>query len=140
MTKSGGDTMKAFFPYAEETRGLTVRVSANFYAEQSEPQKEHWFWAYHIRIENAGPMSAQLLSRKWIFEDARGAQHLVEGEGVVGEQPVIQPGGSYDYVSGCPLSTPSGSMVGSYQMIGEDGSRFDIAIPHVELKSPVTSR
>jgi ApaG protein len=131
--------MKAFFPYAEETRGLIVRVAVNYLAEQSEPQKNHWFWAYHIRIENEGPMAAQLLTRRWIIEDARGGQQLVEGEGVVGDQPVIKPGGSYDYVSGCNLSTPSGTMEGAYQMIGEDGSRFDIAVPHFELKAPVTS-
>jgi ApaG protein len=134
------DLMKSFFPYAKETRGLIVRVSVNYLAEQSDPQKQRWFWAYHIRIENEGPMAAQLLARKWIIEDARGAQHLIEGEGVVGDQPVIKPGCSYDYVSGCPLPTPSGTMEGSYQMIGEDGSRFDIAVPHFELKAPVTAQ
>jgi ApaG protein len=129
--------MKAMFPYAEETRGLVVRVSVNYLPEQSEPKKGRWFWAYHIRIENAGDMAAQLLTRKWEITDARGARHLVEGEGVVGEQPVLKPGGSYDYVSGCPLTTPSGVMVGSFQMIGEDGSRFDIAVPRFDLKAPV---
>jgi ApaG protein len=134
------DSMKSFFPYAAETRGVIVRVSVNYLAEQSEPLKNKWFWAYHIRIENEGAMAVQLLTRKWIIEDARGVQHLVEGEGVVGDQPVIKPGGSYDYVSGCPLSTSSGTMEGSYQMIGEDGSRFDIAVPHFELKAPVTAK
>lgn len=129
--------MKALFPYAEETRGFIVRVSVNFLPEQSEIEKGRWFWAYHIRIENEGEMAAQLLSRRWVIRDGRGAQHLVEGEGVVGDQPVIRPGQSYDYVSGCPLTTPSGDMQGAYTMIGEDGSRFDIAVPRFDLRAPV---
>ncbi|MEY2927121.1 MAG: Co2+/Mg2+ efflux protein ApaG [Pseudomonadota bacterium] len=133
-------SMKALFPYAAETRGLVVRVSVNFLPEQSDPGRGRWFWAYHIRIENEGDMAVQLLSRRWLIRDARGAEHRVEGEGVVGDQPVLKPGGSYDYVSGCPLGTSSGSMAGSYQMIGEDGSRFDIAVPGFALKAPVTTR
>jgi ApaG protein len=132
--------MKALFPYAEETRSIVVRVSVNFMPEQSEPGKNRWFWAYHIRLENHGEMAVQLLTRRWDIRDARGAQSLVEGEGVVGEQPVLKPGASYDYVSGCPLATPSGSMQGSYNMIGEDGSRFDIAIPKFALNAPVTAK
>ena len=131
--------MKALFPYVQETRGFIVRVSVSFLPEQSEVEKGRWFWAYHIRIENEGEMAAQLLSRHWDIVDARGARHVVDGEGVVGEQPVIKPGGSYDYVSGCPLTTPTGSMQGSYQLLGEDGSRFDIAIPKFDLTTPVTA-
>ena len=129
----------ALFPYVEETRGVIVRVSVNYLPEQSQPQDGRWFWAYHIRIENHGDMALQLLTRRWEIRDARNVLHLVEGEGVVGEQPVINPGGSYDYVSGCPLTTSTGSMVGTYQMIGEDGSRFDIAIPKFDLRAPVVS-
>jgi ApaG protein len=132
--------LKSLFPYAEETRGFIVRVSVSFLPEQSEVEKNRWFWAYHIRIENVGQMAAQLLTRHWDIRDARGAHHIVDGEGVVGEQPVLKPGGSYDYVSGCPLTTPTGSMQGSYQMIGEDGSRFDIAIPKFALSAPVTAK
>lgn len=131
--------MKALFPYAEETRGITIRVAVNFLPEQSEIEKERWFWAYHIRIENSGDMACQLLTRRWLIRDARGALQVVEGEGVVGEQPVVKPGESYDYVSGCPLSTSSGSMIGSFNMIGEDGSRFDVAIPKFRLSAPVTA-
>jgi ApaG protein len=130
--------MKALFPYAAETRGFIVRVVVSFLPEQSEIEKGRWFWSYHIRIENTGEMAAQLLSRRWVISDARGAKNLVEGEGVVGDQPVIKPGASYDYVSGCPLTTSSGEMVGSYMMIGEDGSRFDIAVPRFDLKMPLT--
>lgn len=129
----------ALFPFVEETRGIIVRVSVNFLPEQSSPQSGRWFWAYHIRIENHGEMAAQLLTRRWEIRDARNVLHVVEGEGVVGEQPVIKVGGTYDYVSGCPLATSTGSMVGTFQMIGEDGSRFDIAIPKFDLRAPVVS-
>jgi ApaG protein len=128
--------MKALFPYAEETRGFTVRVAVNYMADQSEPGKSRWFWAYHIRIENDGEMAAQLITRHWEISDARGALQMVDGEGVVGDQPVIKPGESYDYVSGCPLTTSTGAMVGSFQMIGEDGSRFEISVPHFHLTAP----
>jgi ApaG protein len=129
----------ALFPYVEETRSVIVRVSVNYLPEQSQPQDGRWFWAYHIRLENHGDMAVQLLTRRWEIRDARNSIHLVEGEGVVGEQPVVKPGGSYDYVSGCPLNTSTGSMVGTFQMIGEDGSRFDIGIPHFDLRAPVVS-
>ncbi|SEJ81296.1 ApaG protein [Sphingomonas sp. OV641] len=131
--------MKAFFPSSETTRGVTVRVSVSYLPEQSEPTRGRWFWAYHIRLENDGDQAVQLLTRHWIITDGRGARHSVEGEGVVGEQPLIAPGASYDYVSGCPLATPSGSMQGSYRMIGEDGSLFDVAIPKFTLIAPAVA-
>lgn len=132
--------MKAFFPHVEETRGLIVRVAVSYLPEQSQPGSERWFWAYHIRIENEGEMAAQLMTRRWVIIDGRGARHIVEGEGVIGEQPIIEPGEAYDYVSGCPLTTPDGSMQGSYQMLGEDGSLFDIGIPKFALTAPVDAR
>lgn len=128
--------MKSLFSREAETRGITVRVSVSFLPEQSEPDRGRWFWAYHIRIENDGPMAVQLLTRHWIITDGRGAQHSVEGEGVVGEQPMIAPGGSFDYVSGCPLTTPTGHMRGTYHMLGEDGSAFDVEIPKFALLAP----
>ena len=131
--------MKAFFPSSETTRGVTVRVSVSYLPEQSEPTRGRWFWAYHIRLENDGDQAVQLLTRHWIITDGRGARHSVEGEGVVGEQPLIAPGASYDYVSGCPLAAPSGSMQGSYRMIGEDGSLFDVAIPKFTLIAPAVA-
>lgn len=131
--------MKALFPYAQQTRGIIVRVAVNFLPEQSDIPGGRWFWAYHIRIENVGEMACQLLSRRWLIRDARGAQQVIEGEGVVGDQPVVRPGASYDYVSGCPLSTPSGSMVGSFNFIGEDGARFEAAVPKFMLSAPVTA-
>jgi ApaG protein len=128
--------VKALFPYVAETRGVTVRVSVSYLAEQSEPAQARWFWAYHIRVENGGDRAVQLLTRHWVITDGRGARHSVEGEGVVGEQPLILPGASYDYVSGCPLSTPTGSMQGSYHMLDTDGAAFDVAIPKFALTAP----
>ena len=131
--------MDALFTDAAETRGITVRVSVSYLPEQSEPDRGRWFWAYHIRIENSSAMTVQLLTRHWIITDGRGTRHTVEGEGVVGEQPMIAPGASFDYVSGCPLSTPIGNMQGSYHMIGEDGSAFDVAIPKFALTAPAVA-
>jgi ApaG protein len=131
--------VKALFPHSETTRDVTVRVSVSFLPEQSEPVKGRWFWAYHIRIENGGRRPVQLVSREWTIVDARGGRHEVMGEGVVGEQPVIEPGASFDYVSGCPLNTPTGFMEGRYQMIAEDGSSFAAAIPRFPLTAPAVT-
>jgi len=128
--------VKPFFPYAATTRGVTVRVAPTFLAEQSEPEEGRWAWAYHVRLENEGEAAVQLLSRHWIITDASGRVEEVRGPGVVGEQPVIEPGRSFDYVSGCPLPTPSGLMRGTYQMVDADGDRFDVQIPAFSLDSP----
>ena len=128
--------MKQFFPHAATTDGVTVRVSVSYLAEQSEPRRGRWFWAYHVRIENESPRAVQLLTRHWVITDGRGARHSVEGEGVIGQQPLIAPGDSYDYVSGCPLATPTGAMQGSYRMIAADGDTFDVAIPRFALAAP----
>jgi ApaG protein len=128
--------MKALFPNAATTDGVTVRVSVSYLPEQSEPERGRWFWAYHIRLENEGADTVQLLTRHWVITDGRGARHSVEGEGVVGEQPVIEPGASFDYVSGCPLATPSGAMHGNYRMVREDGAIFDVEIPRFSLFAP----
>ncbi len=131
--------MKALFPHAATTHGVTVRVSVSYLPEQSEPARGRWFWAYHIRLENEGTQVVQLLTRHWVITDGRGARHSVEGEGVVGEQPLIEPGGSFDYVSGCPLSTPTGAMQGSYRMIAADGETFDADIPRFPLHAPAVT-
>ena len=128
--------MKALFPNAATTDGVTVRVSVSYLPEQSEPERGRWFWAYHLRLENEGADTVQLLTRHWVITDGRGARHSVEGEGVVGEQPVIEPGASFDYVSGCPLATPSGAMHGNYRMVREDGAIFDVEIPRFSLFAP----
>lgn len=131
--------MKGFFPHSATTRDIVVRVSVSYLPEQSEPGKGHWFWAYHVRIENKGGMAVQLVSREWVISDGRGITHEVRGEGVVGEQPVLEPGGSFDYVSGCPLTTPTGSMEGQYFMIAADGSSFAVAIPRFPLIAPAVT-
>ena len=131
--------MKSLFPHSATTRNVTVRVSVSFLPEQSEPARGRWFWSYHVRIENEGPMAVQLISREWLISDGRGGRHEVQGEGVVGEQPVIEPGAAFDYVSGCPLSTPSGWMEGRYHMVGADGSSFPIEIPRFPLVAPAAA-
>ena len=129
------DTLAMLFPNVAVTRGIAVRVAASYLAEQSDPTADRWFWSYHVRIENGSDRAVQLLSRRWSIVDGRGAVHEVMGEGVVGEMPLIAPGGSFDYVSGCPLDTPAGSMHGTYRMVDEDGSAFDLEIPHFQLHS-----
>jgi ApaG protein len=131
--------VKEFFPHSATTRDIVVRVSVSYLPEQSEPGKGRWFWAYHIRIENKGGMAVQLVSREWVISDGRGVTQEVRGEGVVGEQPVVEPGGSFDYVSGCPLTTPTGSMEGQYFMVGADGSGFAVTIPRFPLVAPAVT-
>ncbi|MDL2340113.1 MAG: Co2+/Mg2+ efflux protein ApaG [Pseudomonadota bacterium] len=123
------------FPNVAVTRGIAVRVAASYLAEQSDPASERWFWSYHVRIENGSDKAVQLLSRSWTIVDGRGRVHEVVGEGVVGEMPLIAEEASYDYVSGCPLDTPSGEMSGSYRMVDEEGSAFDVVIPRFQLTS-----
>jgi len=131
--------VRALFPHSETTGDVTVRVAVSFLPEQSEPAKGRWFWAYHIRIENEGERAVQLISREWSIVDGRGGRHEVHGEGVVGEQPVIDPGEAFDYVSSCPLTTPSGYMEGRYHMIGEDGRGFAVMIPRFPLIAPAVA-
>lgn len=128
--------MDALFGHVAETNGIAVRVSVSYLPEQSEPGRGRWFWAYHVRIENGSAGPVQLLTRHWVITDGRGARHSVEGEGVVGEQPVIAPGASFDYVSGCPLTTPTGAMQGSYRMIDQHGAPLEVAIPKFALLAP----
>ena len=131
--------MEQFFQHAAMTNGITVRVAVNFLPEQSRIEAGKWFWVYHIRIENDSDQAVQLLTRHWRFTDGRGMVNLVDGDGVVGEQPVIQPGGSHDYVSGCPLATPHGSMEGHYTFRRADGVMVNAAIPFVPLAAPATA-
>lgn len=133
---SSSDALSMLFPNVATTREISVRVAVSYLAEQSDPTLNRWFWSYHIRIENGSGVSVQLLSRSWRIVDGRGAVHEVHGEGVVGETPLIPPGGSFDYVSGCPLDTPGGAMSGSYRMVDEDGALFDIDIPRFALIAP----
>src|SRR5688500_4981131 len=129
--------MAMLFPNVATPRDISGRVAVSYLAEQSDPSAERWFWSYHVRIENGSDRAIQLLARSWRIVDGRGTLHEVQGEGVGGEMPLIAPGGSYDYVSGWPLASPTGAMSGSYRMVAEDGSAFDVAIPRFPLLSGV---
>ena len=129
------DALAMLFPNVAVTRGIAVRVAVSFLAEQSDPSTSRWVWSYHERIENGSDVAVQLLSRSWSIIDGRGTMLVVVGEGGVGEMPLIAPGASVDYVSGCPLDTPTGAMSGSYRMVDEDGSAFDVDIPRFQLLS-----
>jgi ApaG protein len=131
--------MDALFDQMARTGDVVVRVAAAFLPERSQPRHGNWLWSYHIRIENVGDAPVRLLTRRWEITDGHGDVHMIEGEGVVGDQPVIGPGERYDYVSGCPLGTPNGHMVGSYGMMDAQGSSFRVGIPGFALRSPVES-
>lgn len=131
--------MKELFQYATTTDGITVRVAVNFLPEQSRIESGRWFWVYHVRIENESAHTVQLLTRHWRIVDGRGTVNHVDGPGVVGEQPVIAPGQSHDYVSGCPLTTPTGSMEGHYELRRDDGEMMTASIPHFPLAAPATA-
>jgi ApaG protein len=127
-------------PYEKITRSIRIRVVPDFSEDQSTPEEGYYFWTYTIEIANQGHETVQLKSRIWRITDAEGRTEEVRGPGVVGQTPVIPPGQSFTYTSGCPLPTPSGIMVGSYQMVGEAGDLFDIAIPAFSLDSPYVVR
>ncbi len=120
------------------TRNIRVRVQSQYAPAQSQPLKEQWFFHYTIEITNEGTETVQLLSRHWIIIDANGHTEEVRGPGVVGQQPILSPGESFEYTSGCPLPTSSGTMHGTYQMTTEGGERFDIAIAPFVLIEPYT--
>jgi ApaG protein len=122
--------------YVSTSNGITVTVSPIFLEDQSDPYDDHFVWAYRVRIENKGVETVQLRTRYWHITDANGLVQEVRGSGVVGEQPVLDPGESFEYTSGTPLATPSGVMVGSYQMQTDHGDQFDVAIPAFSLDSP----
>lgn len=131
--------MKELFAHSATTAGVTVRVAVNFLPEQSQPVAGKWFWMYHIRIENGGDGPVTLKSRHWRITDGRGMVNHVDGDGVVGEQPCLAPGQSHDYVSGCPLPTPHGSMEGFYTFQDDAGDPLEIRIPYFPLAAPATA-
>ncbi|HTO05542.1 MAG TPA: Co2+/Mg2+ efflux protein ApaG [Myxococcota bacterium] len=118
------------------TRGIRVNVQSRYVAERSRPLMSEYFFAYTIRISNEGRETVQLVSRVWLIEDAEGRTEEVRGPGVVGEQPVLAPGEAFEYTSACPLTTPIGSMRGTYQMVTEGGERFDAEIARFLLAEP----
>jgi ApaG protein len=118
------------------TRGIRVTVETGFVQERSDPARHQFFFAYQITIANEGSKMAQLRTRHWVITDARGGIEEVRGDGVVGDQPKLEPGQSHTYVSFCLLRTPRGTMHGTYQMFYEDGSSFDAEIPIFALVAP----
>jgi ApaG protein len=120
------------------TRNIRVQVRAEFSAERSRPADHHWFFLYTITITNEGEDTVQLLTRHWIITDSNSRVEEVRGPGVVGEQPVLQPGQSFAYTSGCPLGTPFGVMEGTYQMVTPTGEQFDAEIAAFTLSEPYT--
>ena len=131
------DTLALLFPHVAVSGDLTVRAAVSYLPEQSAPEQGRWFWSYHVRIENGGERTVQLLERYWKIVDGRGNVHEVRGQGVVGEMPVITPGDSYDYVSGCPLETSAGTMSGHYLLVDEEGDSVRAEIPEFALLSPL---
>ena len=128
--------MKGRSMYEAVTDGIKVLVKPFFLEDQSSPDENHYVWAYQISIENMSVETVQLRNRFWRITNAVGQVEEVQGPGVVGEQPVLGPGDSFQYTSGAPLTTASGIMVGTYEMEGADGRMFDVAIPAFSLDSP----
>jgi ApaG protein len=124
------------FVYEQVTRGVRVKVTPAFLDDQSDPDSGRFLWSYKVRIENSGSESVQLMSRYWHITDADGRIQEVRGAGVVGAQPVIEPGQVFEYTSGCPLPTASGAMAGRYQMRAAYGEAFEAEIPVFLLESP----
>lgn len=126
--------------YRATTQDVVVEVKPRYLGDQSDPARNRFFWSYSIRIENHGAQTVRLLHRHWKITDALGQLEEVKGPGVVGKQPVLQPGQHFEYTSGVPLNTDSGIMTGSYEMVREDGELFDVEIPAFSLDIPSTTR
>ena len=126
--------------YSSITQDIQVTVEPEFVPERSDAEQATFFWAYTVEIANQGDQTVQLTARHWRIMDGNGRTEEVLGTGVVGEQPVLKPGESFRYTSGCPLSTPSGIMTGSYRMVAENGEVFDAEIPVFSLDSPYVAR
>jgi ApaG protein len=122
--------------YHKTTRDICITVRPIYLDDQSSPGDNHYVWAYQVKIENRGAETVQLRTRYWRITDAKGRVQEVRGDGVVGEQPTLKPGESFEYTSGTPLSTPSGFMVGAYQLVTAAGEGFEAAIPAFSLDSP----
>ncbi|NVJ99552.1 MAG: Co2+/Mg2+ efflux protein ApaG [Alphaproteobacteria bacterium] len=139
MDHQEDDLIDGVLTFEAETAGVHVAVQSYYLNEQSEPEDGQFVWAYRIKITNNGAVPVKLLNRHWIITDGIGGVHEVQGEGVVGEQPLIEPGHHFIYTSGTPLGTSSGFMRGSYEMRRADGGTFDVEIPAFSLDSPHTS-
>ena len=136
-SKASSDSGKM---YRSVTRNIEVSVTPQYLTDRSSPETGEYFWAYTIEITNRGAETVQLRTRHWRITDALGRRQEVRGAGVVGKQPVLKPGDSFEYTSGVPLPTPSGFMTGSYGMVGPNGETFDIEIPTFSLDGPDVKR
>lgn len=119
-----------------KTHDISVKTRTVYIADQSDPANDRYVFAYTITITNTGSVAAQLLSRHWVITDATDKVQEVRGKGVVGEQPHLRPGESFEYTSGSAIATPVGTMQGSYQMVADDGTKFDVVIPEFTLSMP----
>lgn len=126
--------------YSATTRGIRVSVEPRFLDEESAPAESRFFWAYTVEIVNLGTETVQLKARHWHITNGRGDIQEVRGAGVVGEEPVLDPGASFTYTSGCPLNTPDGTMAGTYTMVTASGESFPVEIPLFPLDSPHVRR
>ena len=126
--------------YKTVTKDISVSVEPFYLDQESEPEDSHYVWGYQVQIENYGNETVQLERRHWIITDGNGRTHELDGEGVIGEQPILKPGQAFEYTSGAPLTTPSGFMVGTYKMKNSDGTYFDVAIPAFSLDVPTDKR
>lgn len=126
--------------YHAVTRGIAISVTPEFLADRSLPSQGQFFWAYTVEITNQSDATVQLLTRHWVITDASGHVQEVRGDGVIGQQPHVGPGATFTYTSGCPLTTPEGTMEGSYGMVDAAGQRFDAVIPLFALDSPLVRR
>lgn len=135
MTTTGEEYCSA---YDKVTRSIRVTVAPIYLDDQSAPEDSYYVWAYRVLIENEGAEVVQLKARHWRIMDSNGHVQEVSGDGVVGEQPVLRPGESFEYTSGTPLATSSGMMMGTYQMVNATGEMFDVDIPAFSLDSPHT--
>ena len=122
--------------YTKTTKNINITVNSYYLEEQSEPDEQHYVWAYQITINNLGQETVQLKNRYWKIIDSNGTKQEVRGEGVVGEQPILNPGEKFEYTSGTPLSTPSGFMEGYYEMETKNGNKFEASIPLFSLDTP----
>ena len=125
--------------FSKTTNNINVSVKSYYLEEQSEPDEQHYVWAYQVTINNIGQQTVQLKKRYWKITDSNGTNKEVRGAGVIGEQPILRPGEKFEYTSGTPLSTPSGFMEGYYEMETTDGNKFDASIPLFSLDSPYSS-
>ena len=126
--------------YSCITRDIEITVLPEFVPDRSDAEAGHYFWAYTVEIANQGTRTVQVTARHWKITDGNGRLEEVKGAGIVGEQPVLKPGETFRYTSGCPLGTSSGIMAGSYRLIDENGTVFEVEIPTFSLDSPYTRR